>query len=307
MGILEYLSASNNNTDNVPVDDRFKFVDDASTIEVINLLNVGLASHNQKVQVSSEVPVNNQFIPSEFLNTQKYVEDINSWTEMNKMVLNPKKTKNMIFNFSKNNQFVTNIQLKGQKIETVEETKLLGTIITSDLKWRRNTEEIVKDGNKRMRILHAAAKYTSKISDLKTIYNMFIRSKLEHSSVVWGSGLTQEESDDIERIQKAAVKVMIGKKYEDYRKALEFLNMKTLVERRQALGLKFAKSCLKNDKVKNFFPLNNRHNLNVRNHEKFKVNFARTQRYSSSTIPNLQRVLNKDELLKKSMLRRIGC
>ena len=158
-----------------------------------------------------------------------------------------------------------------------------------------------------MRILHAAAKYTSKISDLKTIYNMFIRSKLEHSSVVWSSGLTQEESDDLERIQKAAVKVMIGKKYEDYKKALEFLNMKTLVHRRQVLGLKFAKSCLKNDKVKNFFPINNRHNLNVRNHEKFKVNFARTQRYSSSTIPNLQRVLNKDELLKKSMLRRIGC
>ena len=46
LGILEYLSASNNNTDNVAVDDRFKFVDDASTIEVINLLNVGLASHN---------------------------------------------------------------------------------------------------------------------------------------------------------------------------------------------------------------------------------------------------------------------
>ena len=119
---------------------------------------VRLASHNQKVQVSTEVPVNSQFIPSEFLKTQKYVEDINCWTEMNKMVLNPKKTKNIIFNFTKNNQFATNIQLKGEKIDTVEETKLLGTIITSDLKWKRNTEEIVKDANKRMRILHAAAK-----------------------------------------------------------------------------------------------------------------------------------------------------
>ena len=81
---------------------------------------------------------------------------------MNKMVLNPKKTKNIIFNFSKNNQFSTNIKLKGEKLDTVEETKLLGTIITSDLKWKRNTEEIVKDANKRMRILHAAAKFTAK-------------------------------------------------------------------------------------------------------------------------------------------------
>ena len=106
---------------------------------------------------------------------------------MNKMVLNPKKTKNIIFNFSKNNQFSTNIKLKGEKLDTVEETKLLGIIITSDLKWKRNTEEIVKDANKRMRILHAAAKYTSKISDLKTIYNMFIRSKFFCCLALWNN------------------------------------------------------------------------------------------------------------------------
>ena len=258
------------------------------------------------MQVSTEVPVNSQFIPSEFLKTQKYVEDINSWTEMNKMVLNPQKTKNMIFNFTRNNQFVTNIQLKGENIDTVEETKLLGTIITSDLKWKRNTEEIVKDANKRMRILHAAAKFTSKIADLKTIYNMFIRSKLEHSSVVWSSSLTQEESDDLERIQKAAIKVMLGTQYEDYNKALKFLNMKSLVQRRQVLSLKFAKNCLKNEKVKNFFPIRNKHSKNTRCQEKFKVNFARTKRYSSSTIPSMQRLLNKDDLVKKNMLRRIG-
>ena len=60
----------------------------------------------------------------------------------------------------------------------------------------------------------------------------------------------------MERIQKTAVKVMIGKHYEDYTKGLESLNMKALVQRRHVLGLKFAKSCLKNEKVKNFFPLN---------------------------------------------------
>ena len=93
---------------------------------------------------------------------------------------------------------------------------------------------------------------TSKISDLKTIYNMFIRSKLEHSSVVWGSGVTQDEKDDLERIQKAAVRVITRNKNAEYEKALEWLNMKTLSERRLDLSLKFAKSCLKNEKVKNF-------------------------------------------------------
>ena len=67
IGILEYLSATNNNTDNVPVEDRFKYVDDASILEVVDLQNVGLASHNIKVQVSSEIPEHNQFIPNEHL------------------------------------------------------------------------------------------------------------------------------------------------------------------------------------------------------------------------------------------------
>ena len=93
---------------------------------------------------------------------------------------------------------------------------------------------------------------------------MFIRSKLEHSSVVWNSGLTQEEREDLERIQKAAVKVITRNKTEEYEKALEWLNMKTLNQRRLDLSLNFAKSCRKNEKVKNFVP------LNLKNNKKYK-------------------------------------
>ena len=82
--------------------------------------------------------------------------------------------------------------------------------------------------------------------------------------------------------------------------------MKTLSERRNEMSLKFAKNCLKNEKVKNFFPLNNRIKR-TRHSEHFKVNFASTKRYGSSTIPTLQRLLNAEELKKKISLRRIGC
>ena len=43
-GIWEYLAQSNNNANCVNEDERFKFVDDLSTLEKINLLIVGLAS-----------------------------------------------------------------------------------------------------------------------------------------------------------------------------------------------------------------------------------------------------------------------
>ena len=99
---------------------------------------------------------------------------------------------------------------------------------------------------------------------------------------------------------------MISKNlYEDYEKTLDFLNMKTLSKRRKEMSLKFAKNCLKIEKVKSFFPINNLKKI-TRNPEKFKVNFAKTKRYGSSTIPTLQRLLNIDEQKNRNNFRRFG-
>ena len=40
MEILDYLSQSNNNTDFIPVQEKFKFIDDSSTLEIINLISL---------------------------------------------------------------------------------------------------------------------------------------------------------------------------------------------------------------------------------------------------------------------------
>ena len=50
----------------------------------------------------------------------------------------------MIFNFSKKHQFTTKLSVESESIELVKEVKLLGTYLTEDLKWNKNTSEIVK-------------------------------------------------------------------------------------------------------------------------------------------------------------------
>ena len=100
------------------------------------------------------------------------------------------KTKNMIFNFSKNSQFSTDIQLNGEAIETVTDTKLLGTVVTDKLDWNKNTDCIVKEANKRMSFLHKTSKFTTNRNDLKKIYILQVRSKLEQSAVVVKSAKT---------------------------------------------------------------------------------------------------------------------
>ena len=65
LGLLEYLSQSNDNADCVGLSDRYKFVDDLSILEIVNLLTVGLSSFNMKQQIPSDIPLHNQFIPAE--------------------------------------------------------------------------------------------------------------------------------------------------------------------------------------------------------------------------------------------------
>ena len=79
------------------------------------------------------------------------------------MKLNIKKTKNMIFNFTKKYQFTTKLSVDSQPIEIVNQTKLLGTYLTDDLKWEKNTSEIVKSAWQRMQLLYRAASFTSNI------------------------------------------------------------------------------------------------------------------------------------------------
>ena len=142
LGILEYLSQSNDNADLVSETDRFKFVDDLSVLEIVNLLTVGITSYNIRLHIPSDIPVHNQFIPGDSLRSQSWLEEINKWTIKQKMVINEKKTKSLIFNFTEKYQFSTRLTLNDEKIEILESTKLLGTIIADDFSWDLNTLNI---------------------------------------------------------------------------------------------------------------------------------------------------------------------
>ena len=129
----------------------------------------------------------------------------------------------------------------------------------------------------------------------------FIRSNLEFSSNVWHSSLTNENRQDLERVQKAALKVILKNDYKDYEKALRLTGLQSLDERREMIALRFVKSSLKNANFSKLFPLKKmKHVMNVRNPMKYQLNKANTERYKKSTIPYLQRLLNKDNLKRKA-------
>ena len=107
--------------------------------------------------------------------------------------------------------------------------------------------------------MHKLSKFTNNKQDLKKIYILQIRSKLEQSCVVWHSSITQKCEDNLERVQKSAIRIILGEKYFNYESALKTLKLQSLKERRNALCLKFAQKTLLVPNLKEIFPRNHQH------------------------------------------------
>ena len=153
-------------------------------------------------------------------------------------------------------------------------------------------------------MLHKFAKFTKNKAHLIHIFKSQVRGVLEYCSTVWHSSLTQANCDDIERVQKAALRLIMGERYHGYKQALEHLNLDSLKERRKKIALSFAKKSLKLEKFSKFLPLNNaKHLMNKRNHDKYDVNSAKTERYRRSAVPFLQRLLNEDYAKQRKDLK----
>jgi hypothetical protein len=86
---------------------------------------------------------------------------------------------------------------------------------------------------KRLYFLRIIGGYNAPRDDLKTIYASAIRSILEYGAQIWHGGigsLAEEQSRDIERIQKRATKIICPGK--TYQLALIECGIKTLNVRR---------------------------------------------------------------------------
>ena len=245
MGQESYNSQTSQNADFVDPQDRYKWIDDLSLLEIINLIVSGTSSYNFKHHVASDVGIDQKYLPSQNIHSQDYADKISQWTQQNQMKLNEDKSKLIIFNFTKNYQFSTRVYLNNTLLEIVNETKILGLIISSDLSWHKNTENLVSKGYQRMLILRKLYEFSLPSEDLVKIYILYIRSILEFNSNVWFSSITQEEEDDLERVQRVACHIILNCEYENYSKSLITLKLENLKTRRSKTCTQF---CQKGDK-----------------------------------------------------------
>ena len=79
--------------DSIPEDLQYKYIDDLSILEIINLISVGICEYNFRNHVASDIGTDQLFLPGENIQAQSTMNQIQDWTNRNKMKLNEQKTK----------------------------------------------------------------------------------------------------------------------------------------------------------------------------------------------------------------------
>ena len=137
---------------------------------------------------------------------QEAVDIASKWTEENYMKLNNEKSKEMIISFAKNGNFrhtIPNIKIDGIDVEQVDHAKLSQ-------------------------------------SDLVTVYLSVVRPVLEYACPVWHTNLQQYLSDNIETIQKRALRCIF--RGASYAEILSNVGLQTLKDRCECICKKYFNS-----------------------------------------------------------------
>ena len=81
---------------------------------------------------------------------QESANEVRAWCDENKMIINEKKTKEIVINFLKSEIDIPELEINGEKIEQVQSSKLLGVTISNDLTWGKHVKNIRTKATQRL-------------------------------------------------------------------------------------------------------------------------------------------------------------
>ena len=248
-----------------------KYIDDLSIAEALKIKET---INNQTCKLYSEL------------------ENIKAYSEENKMVLNLKKTKFCLSNPIRNQSFTPEVYIDNTAIVNHETITIWGVTVSNNLSWKSNTESIVSKAYKKLWAIRRLKKHGANDDDLLDVYTKQVRSVVEFGVPVWNSGLTLEEVNNIERIQKTFLHILLGNKYTNYNSALLSSGLERLSVRRTNLCKKFAQKTQRSDKYSHWFKANHKQSITRRVGSKYILPRYKHERFRKSPIFYLTSLLN---------------
>ena len=141
---------------------------------------------------------------------QDAVDSLSTWFDKWHLSVNVEKTALLVIR-GRLQPLEISIKLNGEAIPQVRSHKHLGVTFSESLTWSNHVNDISEKAARRIGLLR---RFKSRLPKLPILcaYTTFIRPPLEYASVAW-SGLSAKDSQQLERLQRRAARVITGESY----------------------------------------------------------------------------------------------
>jgi len=160
--------------------------------------------------------------------------------------------------------------------------KLLGVVLSNYLKWKDHVDYVSAKGSQRLYFLRMLKRSGVEPKDIVRIYVSLVRSVLEYACQVWHTGLTAQQSDQLEALQRRALRIAYPEN--SYRESLLLTGLDTLHHRRTALARAFFGDILRpSHKLHHLLPPQRAHGYSLR-FPRLNDSITNTDRFRKSFI-----------------------
>ena len=134
---------------------------------------------------------------------------VNEWLAINKLSLNIKKTRFMIFHYRQKNisNIIPNISINNEAVEHTSNFNFLGLNIDDTLSWNKHIVSVSSKISRSLGVMSRLKRFLP-THILKHIYNSLIVPHIQYSMLCWGS-----KHAKIAVLQKRAVRIITKSKY----------------------------------------------------------------------------------------------
>ena len=130
-------------------------------------------------------------------------------------------------------------------------------------------------------------------NELLDTYKQQILSIMEYAAPVWTPALTKIQINQIERVKRTAIYIILGEEFTSYKRGLKQLGLETLEKRRRKLCTKFTLKASKHDKFSSWFVQNDNSDSRTRSRKQpYKIVETRTAKFKNSPLPYMTELLN---------------
>ena len=172
-----------------------KWVDDLSILVSVDLKKDAVESPEiMKNQPTTFHSRTGHIIPENKNKMQNHINDLVQHATTHHMRINKIKTKAAIFNPLRSIDIHPNITLDNddEPLEVVDEVKLLGQIITTDLKTMRNTRNMCRNAYARMNILRRLSALGCPRNELLDVLRQQVLCMVEQAVPYWPPSLPRQ-------------------------------------------------------------------------------------------------------------------